>query len=178
MQSLEHSMLLELGLKGTDGLYLTSHANVIIAGGAFTSLYHGEPVKDYDVFILGDEFTTDLFMHKIEIMKQDFPDRFIDSDLNYLNNGNNTRNITYITLDTKTKIQYIFTKYLTRQELLKSFDAQHACISYQGEKLHVSPLTMDCIKRKIIKAHNGNVIAQWRVDKFQKKGFKFEIDLV
>jgi hypothetical protein len=134
-------------------------------------------VKDYDVFILDDRDTRQVFFDSIETAKKINPDRFQESDLNYLNNGS-TKNIHRITLDKLTKVQYIVTTYKTRKDLLESFDAEHACVSYQAGKLYISPLTFDCIKRKIIKAHKGNTIAVWRVDKFTKKGFKFEIDLV
>ena len=156
---------------------LDNNPNVVFAGGAFTSLYHDEMVKDYDVFILNDPDTRRIFFDSIETAKKINPDRFQESDLNYLNNGS-TKNIHRITLDKSTKVQYIVTTYKTRKELLDSFDAEHACVSYQAGKLYISPLTFDCIKRKIIKAHKGNTIAVWRVDKFTKKGFKFEIDLV
>jgi hypothetical protein len=179
--------LKEAGVSVMDNMYrsimapnqitLDNNPNVVFAGGAFTSLYHDEMVKDYDVFILNDPDTRRIFFDSIETAKKINPDRFQESDLNYLNNGS-TKNIHRITLDKSTKVQYIVTTYKTRKELLDSFDAEHACVSYQAGKLYISPLTFDCIKRKIIKAHKGNTIAVWRVDKFTKKGFKFEIDLV
>lgn len=145
---------------------------LVIAGGVYTSLYHNETVKDYDVFFLDFPLTQSKVMNAIDHEKESSPSRFVESDLNYLNNAGN-KNIKRVVLDNLTKIQYIFTTYINRKELLNSFDAEHACASYQDDKFYISPLTFDCIKNKVLRSHKGNIIEVWRVDKFTKKGFRF-----
>jgi hypothetical protein len=145
---------------------------LVIAGGVYTSLYHKEFIKDCDVFFLDFPLTQKKVMEAIDHEMASSPSRFVESDLNYLANAGN-KLIKRVVLDNNTRIQYIFTTYANRQELLDHFDAEHACISYHNDKLYVSPLTFDCIKNKTLKSHKGNTIALWRVDKFKKRGFKF-----
>jgi hypothetical protein len=145
---------------------------LVIAGGVYTSLYHKEFIKDCDVFFLDFPLTQKKVMEAIDHEMASSPSRFVESDLNYLANAGN-KLIKRVVLDKNTRIQYIFTTYTNRQELLDHFDAEHACVSYHNDKLYVSPLTFDCIKNKTLKSHKGNTIALWRVDKFKKRGFKF-----
>lgn len=141
----------------------------VLAGGCFTSWYHGESPKDHDVFILGwngNKLEPDVWPEE----------RYKLSDANYLNAINHKAKIVDVILDKQTKIQYIFTQYATREELMKSFDVEHACVSYtpHDDKLYISPLTFDCIKNKKLMAHNGDIksVAAWRLHKFREKGFK------
>jgi len=136
----------------------------ILAGGCFTSWYHQEVPKDFDIFVIDED-------RKYTIRKVAFNDhRFTISDGAYLNNGN----IEQVILDTQTKVQYILVKYKTRKEIIDHFDAEHTAVSYDRDqdKLYISPSTYECIKNKIIKPHNNNKIAHWRVHKFKHKGFK------
>ena len=139
---------------------------VVVAGGCFTSIFHHEMVKDYDVFILDDAKLNSTLSRALDYMPSD---RKVESDLNYLNNDR--KNIKRIVLDKVTKVQYIVTDYKTRQELLDSFDAEHACVSFVRDKLYFTQETFDCIKNKRVKPHKGNKIAVWRQDKFIKRGF-------
>jgi hypothetical protein len=145
---------------------------LVIAGGVYTSLYHKEFIKDCDVFFLDFPLTQKKVMEALDHEMRSSPSRFVESDLNYLANAGN-KHVRRVVLDKNTRIQYIFTTYTNRQELLDHFDAEHACVSYHNDKLYISPLTFACIKNKTLKSHKGNTIAVWRVDKFTKKGFKF-----
>lgn len=143
----------------------------VLAGGCFTSWYHGETPKDYDVFILNwTKGKLDL-----ELLSED---RYKVGDANYLNAMNHKAKIVDVVLDKKTNVQYIMTQYKTREELIKNFDVEHACVSYTptDDKLYISPLTFDCIKNKKLLAHNGDIksVAAWRLHKFGLKGFTVE----
>ena len=141
----------------------------VLAGGCFTSWYHGESPKDHDVFILD-------WTGGKKNLGQWPEERYKVSDVSYLNAINLNSNLVDIILDKQTNVQYIVTKYKTREELINHFDVEHACVSYAPaiDKLYISPLTLDCIKNKKLRPHNGNRIASWREFKFKQKGFTLE----
>ena len=152
--------------------------NVILAGGCFTSWFHLEEPTDYDMFILNNDQRA---IRLLEQLAERTPDAYKVSDEEYLNNANNKGNITKVVLEKSTRVQYIVTKYKTREELISHFDCEHACVSYSpsDEKLFISRSTYDCMKNKVLKSHNGNAIPEWRVSKFiDKRGFKFATDSV
>lgn len=166
----------------SDSLYINigglNSRNVILAGGCFTSWFHREEPNDYDVFILNNDLKANALLDQLA---RRTPDEYKVSDVVYLNNANNKGNITKVVLEKSTRIQYIVTKYKTREELISHFDSEHACISYSpsDDKLFISRSTYDCMKNKVLKSHNGNAIPEWRVSKFiDKRGFKFAIDSV
>jgi hypothetical protein len=152
--------------------------NVILAGGCFTSWFHLEEPTDYDMFILNNDQRA---IRLLEQLAERTPDAYKVSDEEYLNNANNKGNITKVVLEKSTRVQYIVTKYKTREELISHFDCEHACVSYSpsDEKLFISRSTYDCMKNKVLKSHNGNAIPEWRVSKFiDERGFKFATDSV
>jgi hypothetical protein len=149
---------------------LLNQDRFILAGGCFTSWYHGESPKDHDVFILDCN---------IKQRPYAWPEnRYKVSDAAYLNATNHKAKIVDVILDKQTNVQYILTLYQTREELIKHFDVEHACVSYvtSDDKLYISPLTFDCIKNKKLMAHNGNIksVAAWRQHKFRSRGFTVE----
>lgn len=155
-----------------------SHMDVgcdILAGGCFASMVHGEPVKDYDIFVYNQ--SSKMMLHdallkdKLALERTGLSSlRYTLRDGKYLNNAN----IDQVIDDGMTKAQYIICDFRDREAVIDHFDAEHTCVSYEYPKdiLHISPLTWHCIKNKILRAHKGNTIAQWRYDKFIKKGFK------
>jgi hypothetical protein len=160
---------------------------LVLAGGCFSSLYHGETVRDYDVFILK---TTESLVYDIGNRLLTYMDRLSSEDIrnkaeseaprikfgdsSYLNNSNNGGNITKTVFDEHTKIQLIFTEFKTRQELIDHFDCEHACVSLdlETETLYISRDTYDCIDKKVIKKHKDNNILGWRKQKFANRGWK------
>lgn len=139
---------------------------LVLAGGCFTSWYHGESPKDHDVFALGWDGA--------KINPAEWPEeRYKIGDANYLKAMNHSPKLVDIILDKQTNVQYIFTQYETREELIKHFDVEHACVSYtpHDDKLYISPLTFDCIKNKKIKPHNNNKIEIWRINKMKARGW-------
>lgn len=152
--------------------------NVIVAGGYFTSIFHGEEVKDVDIF------NVDIFILK-NTSDEDYGrminafDSYVSGDTNIVKKDSkylttNNPNIVDVWYNTATKEQYIFTKYKSREELIDHFDSEHACVSYEAseKKLHISRLTYEAIRDRLLIPHNGNIIADWRREKFLRRGFR------
>ena len=147
----------------------------ILAGGCFTSYFHGEIINDQDVFLLdiGDNPAynqLEKYLHDTSLLTN----RFKYGSSTYLNNCNNNGKITKTVFDTITKIQYVNTKFKTRKELIDHFDCEHACISMDlhTDKLYTSKLSYHCMTNKIVMPHNQNIIADWRKKKFFDRGWK------
>jgi hypothetical protein len=139
----------------------------ILAGGCFTSWYHQEVPKDFDLFVTDQSHKEIILACSTEL------NRFKFTDGEYMGNPSIERAI----LDTQTKIQYVLVKYKTRKEIIDHFDAEHSAVSYDHshDQLYISPSTYECIKNKIIKPHGSNKIQPWRVARFLKRGFKHEV---
>lgn len=148
---------------------------VVLAGGCFTSWYHGQRPKDYDVFILKNKHHSKLIDHFNALCRVS-PKRFQSTDMEYIRAHNHTAKITNVFIDNDTKVQYILTEYETRKDLIDHFDAEHCCVSYEVEtdKIFVSPLALDCIENKRLMPHKQSEIAAWRESKFKARGFKRE----
>jgi hypothetical protein len=72
------------------------------------------------------------------------------------------------------KMQYITTKYKTREELVQHFDFKHCCVSYDivADKLFITRETYDLIKSKtLVPNAGGRVPAPWRYEKFLERGW-------
>jgi hypothetical protein len=75
------------------------------------------------------------------------------------------------------RIQYINTKYKTREELIKHFDFKHCCVSYDplNDKLFITREVYDLIKAKKLVQNNDTAPAYWRYEKFWQRGWKSDI---
>jgi hypothetical protein len=150
---------------------------LILAGGCFSSFFHRQEAKDYDVFVLKDKnFNTT--RHAIDkfILDHEFSTaspRFRIGNSAYINNQNNENKIIKTIFDTQTKVQFIITEFTTREELIGHFDCEHACVSFDihDEKLYISRSTYDCIENKLIRRHKDNTILDWRKQKFKALGW-------
>ena len=153
----------------------------VVAGGCFTSILLGGKVNDYDLFLLNyDEY----FLKNSHLVKQldevenKEPGRFYTFDhANYTKNPNILK--TY--LDSHSRIQYIFTKYKTRKELVDHFDFVHCSISYDlGEdKLYLTREIYDVNMLKKLKvSKTAPFVSQDRIEKFKRRGFHFEAERV
>ena len=147
----------------------------VLAGGCFASYYHAESIKDYDVFLLDISPNTgydllEKYLHHTSLLAS----RFKYGNSTYLNNCNTNGKITKTVFDTITKIQYVYTKFKTREELIDNFDCEHACISMDlhTDKLYTSKLSYHCMTNKIVMPHKQNTIADWRKKKFFDRGWK------
>jgi hypothetical protein len=98
-------------------------------------------------------------------------DRYIiNTDSSYWGNEMIEKTI----LDTQTKIQYIFTKFKTRRDVIDHFDMLHTCVSYvpDEDKLYISKAALDAINQRKIIPNGKNKIKDWRIQKMMKRGWK------
>lgn len=169
----------------------------IIAGGVFQSLYHNEQIKDIDVFILYDQRVVDQVSQRF-LMSPNWIVNSLSGDIQYqvdqrsdsyiraMGNDKLRGVITVspsaiqggksIVMNSKwagVKIQFIFTRYKTREELISHFDFVHCQMNFHNGVLYVSPLVLECIKNKVLINNITNVQA-WRVDKYKAKGYTYK----
>ena len=92
---------------------------------------------------------------------------------NYMDNDKIEQTIFY----KDSKMQYITTKYKTREELVNHFDFRHCCVSYDfaTDKLYITREVYDLIKNKILLQNGTRRPAVWRYDRFHSRGWKEEI---
>ncbi len=144
----------------------------ILAGGCFSSWLHNEAPKDFDIFLLD---TTPLDVAVVDIKSLSEKERYVIHDnQTYLKNPN----ILVTILDNITKIQYIYTKYNNRRELIDHFDMKGCCVSYDitADELYISPATYEAISHKKIIPNNGNSIEPWRIERYKSKGWAIGFD--
>jgi hypothetical protein len=153
------STSMAIGLIGFD-------SSIVIAGGCFASWLNNEYAKDIDVFILNPSFDrkTDI----LETLKHLHRD-LRNATKNYVRDN---INITDVYMDDRTGLQFIFTTYNTREELVKHFDYVHCMVSYHHDKLYLTRGTFDAIKQKHLIVNNKNNVAQWRREKFLSRGWR------
>lgn len=134
----------------------------VVAGGCFASYFHNEEPNDIDVFILASTASTaDTFLPS---------KNFVYSDPQYLNNDN----IISAVKDPNTNIQYIFSKHITRQALLKEFDFLHCAVSYHDKKMYISRPMFDAIMNKklvILNKDRDKRNIEYRDRKFLDRGW-------
>lgn len=148
--------------------------NIVIAGGCWTSLFHGATPHDIDVFILNDKKTKDMVRKHVEQIKFKNPSSEIikEGNSNYMDNDS----IEYTAFDTITKLQFITTKYPTRQKLVEHFDMVHCCVSYTpwDDKLYISRDVYDTILKKEIRSNQKGImelVKPHRIEKMKQRGW-------
>jgi hypothetical protein len=147
--------------------------HIVIAGGCWTSLFHGETPHDIDVFILDDNKAKGVLHTHIQQVKFKNPSSEIikEGSSNYMDNDS----IEYTAFDTITKLQFITTKYPTRQKLVEHFDMLHCCVSYTpwDDKLYISRDVYDTIMKKEIRPHSGvmELVKPYRIERMKQRGW-------
>jgi len=147
--------------------------HIVIAGGCWTSLFHGDTPRDIDVFILNDKKTKGVLHTHIQQVKFKNPSSEIikEGSSNYMDNDS----IEYTAFDTITKLQFITTKYPTRKELVEHFDMVHCCVSYTpwDDKLYISRDVYETIMKKEIRAQSGvmELVKPYRIIRMQERGW-------
>jgi hypothetical protein len=146
--------------------------SIIIAGGCFTSFLHDEKPKDIDIFVLDN-----LEAIKTAMKHLHDGDHIVNDEQHYDKSASklNTNIVNVVNRKVDgVKYQWIFTRYKTRQELIKHFDFVHTKVSYDPitDKLYLSPETYHAIMNKELIKNGNNIIAIWRYDKFDRKGWK------
>lgn len=139
----------------------------VIAGGAFVSLFHGESVKDYDVFFLADPTRPDLHKIILDNLQKAYPG-LIDNTHIY---GRDNENITGVHDAYNQKIQFIFTKFTKREEVIANFDYVHCMASFQKGKLYITRSIFDAVRDKKLIVNNTDRIRSRRQEKFAKRGW-------
>lgn len=151
---------------------------IIIAGGCFVSWFHNEELNDIDVFYLDDHNTSFAGQAYIGNAIANRPNS-IKSHEHYTRYNDMIKTVfTEQEADTMFDYQYIFTKYKTRRELVDHFDLAHATISYNiGEaKLYITRQAYDALKNKKLVRNDKGDIAEWRIEKFLKRGWTKDKD--
>jgi len=140
---------------------------VVVAGGCFASMLNREPVNDYDVFILDDD-SNRMTVESISVSPRSGD--VIVGDSNYMQNDKIEKTV----FVKNSRIQYINTKYKTREELIKHFDFKHCCVSYDplNDKLFITREVYDLIKAKKLVHNSDKAPALWRYEKFHGRGWK------
>jgi hypothetical protein len=140
---------------------------VVVAGGCFASMLNREPVNDYDVFMLDDD-SNRMTVESISVSPLSGDVRVGDS--NYMQNDKIEKTV----FVKNSRIQYINTKYKTREELIKHFDFKHCCVSYDfsKDKLYITREVYDLIKAKKLVHNSDKPPALWRYEKFHDRGWK------
>lgn len=173
----------------------------IIAGGLFPSLYHGTIVKDIDVFLLNNGNVFSMLFEKL-VPLATLDDQHIASQSGDIIFNSNQKNREYInTLGNDmiravltlrpismtdrakdlygrwrdTNVQFILTKYKTREELIAHFDFAHCQMNYHNGTVYVSPRTFNAIQSKEL-INNHDKVQTWRVEKYQAKGYSYRIE--
>lgn len=142
--------------------------NCIITGGCISSLYHGENVKDIDIYakdpkqikIISD------FLLEVGIW-------IADTSHYNLDDTPTTPLITKNAITLKNKIQFITLS--AADEARKKFDFIHCMpwIDIKSQKLYISEAQFDAIKSKQIILNKGGELPQpHRVKKYVEKGWK------
>jgi hypothetical protein len=151
-------------------IYLFHMDKIVIAGGCFASMLNREPVNDYDVFMLDDD-SNRMTVESISVSPRSGDVRVGDS--NYMQNDKIEKTV----FVKNSRIQYINTKYKTREELIKHFDFKHCCVSYDplNDKLFITREVYDLIKAKKLMQNSDMIPVYWRYEKFWQRGWKSDI---
>jgi len=159
----------------SEGDFITQTINVganqlVIAGGVFTSLFHDEPIKDIDVFILRPGMTPaiTLFNRLTKYKEGNWNIKYrLHEEDEYYN-----PHVFGVADHVESKVQYILTDHTNRQDLLKDFDFLHSTVSYHEGKLHINRETYDAIaNKKLISQNLKKEPKKGRILKFLNKGF-------
>lgn len=145
-------------------------SDYILAGGMFPSIHHTEQVRDVDIFLLDDQ---DISFDDLKRTRS-----IIEHDGDYLKALENDmikKTVKFSPLIPNSlfkEVQFILTKYKTREELIQHFDFVHCKMNYQSGNLFVSPYVFNTIKDKTL-INNHDRVQKWRIDKYQDKGYSY-----
>jgi hypothetical protein len=151
-------------------------SGVVVAGGCFASMMNDEVVKDFDIFLLNNS-RNELALNLLA--SNEFTSNPTSTKINgkeYIKNDKIEKTVSL----GRTALQYIYTKYNTRKELIDGFDFKHCCVSYDyaNDKLFISREVFDLIKSKTLEPNTDKAPAYWRYEKFWQRGWKSEIAIV
>ena len=156
-----------------DVLRLLLMNDCILSGSCISSIYHGEEPKDYDFWMKPKPFS------KVDSIRKNIIELYSDDILDISENyGGVTVNskpdlcVTPNAITFKNKFQLItLADYYTAR---KTFDLVH-CMPYfdfMDDKFFISESQFRIIQQKKLVSQNpGNIIADFRVNKFKSRGW-------
>jgi len=150
-------------------------SGVVIAGGCFASMLNEEVVKDFDIFLLNNS-RNELALNLLTVKESALsPTSTKINGKEYFKNDKIEKTLSLGR--TAPALQYIYTKYNTRKELIDSFDFKHCCVSYDyaNDKMFMSREVFNLIKSKTLRPNSDKAIELWRYEKFWQRGWKSEI---
>jgi hypothetical protein len=139
----------------------------VLTGGFFPSRFNSEEVRDIDIYIIAPPQDIKSWLrqygdpNKCEIQSK------------YRNNPNIRSVYNFDMTYNQIPIQIILTDYRTREELLADFDYKHCCVSYSliDHKIYISEEMYHAIKNKKLIVNNKDMVADYRTQKFLKRGY-------
>jgi hypothetical protein len=156
------------------GLVGAITSRCILSGSSISSMYHAEEVKDYDLWMVdfGSNNTELLYMDTL--IKNSYADHIAEYSEEYSGMKKTHKVITQNAITLKNKMQFItLSEY---KDARITFDFIH-CMPYydlSSEKFFISEQQMDVIaNKKLMRNPKGKTPVQWRIEKFQKRGWTF-----
>jgi hypothetical protein len=147
---------------------------IVFAGGYFASTLNDEIVKDIDIFVLDDGVKANRDYIMEEMLKR-YP-AVTQGTNEYIKANENIDSVWTDMYEKKSNVQYIYTKHKTREDLIKDFDYAHCTVSLYLNKLYISRVAYDAIKKKELIVNNPNRITKRREKKFIQRGYKYPAD--
>lgn len=152
------------------GAIFGENKSIVIGGGCFASWFTEQPIKDIDVFVLDDPAD----QAKIrDSMKKSFYD-IRNTTEDYVREN---KFVSEVWNSDKSQIQVIFTKYKTREELIKHFDYLHCTVTYNQDKLYITRKAYDAIMNKYLVVNNKDNLKKYREEKFLGRGYRYKPEL-
>lgn len=151
---------------------LSTSKNCFLMGGSFSSHYHQEKINDYDIFIIRENSGYDLSYDTLLAKFQNLVGNGLIQSPEYTTNRLNPH-IQKVFKDPISNIQYIFTDYTSREDILKDFDMLHCCVTYDINvgTFHIAPEVMETIKNKYIIQNSQKDILKFRINKMIGRGW-------
>ena len=153
-----------------DVLRLLFKQDCILSGSSISSIYHNEPVKDYDFWLKPGSFSNADAIRKN--ITEKYPDAILDISSTYGDGIGVAPCVTANAITFKNKFQLITLGDFVSER--KNFDFLH-CTPYYDldtDKFYISERQFDAIKRKKLIRHSvTREIHHYRISKFKERGF-------
>lgn len=146
---------------------------IVVAGGYFTSRILNHKINDINVFVLaGNKYSDFLKIKYISVTSTKVNNHdYSNSNIHAIYDRRDRQSFGY-------KIQYIFRKETTREELLSGFDYEHCKVSYSMRQMFINPRTYRAIKNMKLITTPGITPKQKRTDKFLALGFTQDLPVL
>lgn len=151
-------------------LQLLLKQDCILSGSSISSIYHNEPVNDYDFWLKDTAFIRADNIRKMIV--ESHSDAILNISDKYGDGNSNVPCVTANAITFKNKFQLITLG--DYQSERKNFDFLHCTPYYDLEidKFYISERQLDAISRKkLIRHSETRQIQPYRIEKFKKRGF-------